>query len=222
MLSSGGVECRGNNAYGQFGIGSTGGPDGEAGYDVAQEVTGITNAVSVTTDGGGLGYCAVLATGRVDCWGDNSYGELGIGIMNGPDGPYHQDYDSPQTVSGVTTADSVASEGDSYGYGAVLEAGGVDCWGYNNYGQVGNGTVNGAIDGPDYYGYDTPQPVTGIANSDSVSNDGVNGYDSFCAVLKTGPVECWGYNSNGELGNGAPGGPDTVGGYDAPQAVGSP
>jgi hypothetical protein len=62
--------------------------------------------------------------------------------------------------AGLTGVRSVASDGD--GYCAVLSTGGVDCWGYNGYGQLGNGTIGGP-DGE--YGYDTPQAVTGITNA---------------------------------------------------------
>jgi alpha-tubulin suppressor-like RCC1 family protein len=148
VLWTGGVDCWGYNDGGQLGNGTTGGPDGEYGYDTPQPVSGITDAVSVTTDGG---YCAVLSTGGVDCWGSNDGGELGNGTTGGPDGEYG--YDTPQPVSGITDAVSVAS--DDLGYCAVLSTGGVDCWGYNYYGELGNGTIGGPDDG----GYDTPQPV---------------------------------------------------------------
>ena len=42
------------------------------------------------------GFCRVLATGEVDCWGDNSSGELGNGTTGGPDGA--NGYDTPQVA----------------------------------------------------------------------------------------------------------------------------
>jgi alpha-tubulin suppressor-like RCC1 family protein len=93
----------------------------------------------------------------------------------------------------------------------------VDCWGWNVDGELGNGTTGGP-DGEQ--GYDTPQAVTGITDAVSVTY----GYYGYCAVLSTGGVDCWGYNVDGELGNGTTGGPDEGGdveerGYDTPQAV---
>jgi alpha-tubulin suppressor-like RCC1 family protein len=156
----------------------------------------------------------VLSTGRVDCWGDNYYGEIGNGTTGGPDGT--QGYDTPQ-VTGITNAVSVASGGmGNYGYCAVLKTGGVDCWGDNTYGEIGNGTIGGT-DGNG--GYDTPQAVTGITNAVSVASEPAS--FSYCAVLSTGRVDCWGYNPNGEIGNGTIGGTDGNGGYDTPQAVSS-
>ncbi len=86
LLSTGVVDCWGDNRYGELGTGTTGGPDGENGYDTPQAVSGISNAVFMTHDGWNFGgYCAVLSTGSVDCWGDNTGGEIGNGTIGGPD-----------------------------------------------------------------------------------------------------------------------------------------
>ena len=184
LLSTGGVDCWGYNARRRVGQRDHRGPDGEDGYDTPQAVTGITNAVSVTSDAVGSGYCALLSTGGVDCWGYNLDGELGNGTIGGPDG--EDGYDTPQAVTGITNAVSVTSDAGD-GYCAVLSTGGVDCWGYNDCGELGNGTTGG----PDgRYGYDTPQAVTGITNAVSVTSDGVG--DGNCALLSTGGVDCWG------------------------------
>jgi len=248
VLTSGSIECWGDNSFGELGIGSGGGPDGsqsgDGGYDTPQTVAGITDAASISSDGDddycavlttgsmdcwggngdgnlgngttnnsvlpvpvtgitdarsvandGFGYCAVLTTGRMDCWGLNLDGELGNGAYGGPDGESYND--TPQAVTGITNALSAASDSD-YGYCAVLSSGGVDCWGYNFYGQVGNGTW-GLTGSDPAGGYDTPQAVIGITNAASVTSDGSEG---FCAVLLSGGVDCWGVNSLGELGNG--------------------
>ena len=148
----------------------------------------------------------------MDCWGDNVWGQLGNGTTGGPDGvsPF-AGYDTPQAVTGITDAVSIAGDVGSSTC-AVLSTGGVDCWGANS-GQLGNGTVGGP-DGEN--GYDTPQAVSGIADAASVTSDADGEY---CAVLTTGGVDCWGYNGDGELGNGTIGGPDGEDGYDTPQAV---
>jgi alpha-tubulin suppressor-like RCC1 family protein len=165
---------------------------------------------SVTT--GALTTCALLTTGSIDCWGDDSYGEIGNGTT---DGPNEGGYDTPQAVTGITDATSVASAGVSFC--ALLTTGSVDCWGADAYGELGNGKFNG----PDCflsgigYCYDTPQVVTGITNARSVTSED-NGY---CAVLTTGGVGCWGDNSYGELGNGTIDGPHGEEGYDKPQVV---
>jgi alpha-tubulin suppressor-like RCC1 family protein len=216
VLSTGAVDCWGNNIDGELGNGTTGGPDGGLNYDTPQAVTGLTDAVSLTSENHGS-YCAVLSTGGVNCWGENEFGQLGNGTTGGPDGGVNYGepgYDSPQAVKGITDAVSLTS--DSQGsYCAVLSTGAVKCWGYNYYGEVGHGTTGGP-DGAG--GYDRPRAVTGITDAVSLSSDGRLD-ESYCAVLSTGAVNCWGDNGSGELGNGTTGGPDGEDGYDTPQAV---
>jgi len=152
VLSTDGVDCWGDNGQGQLGNGTVGGPDGATGYDTPQSVTGITNAVSATSEVEGEANCAVLSTGGVDCWGWNNDGDLGNGTIDAPDG--EGGYDTPQSVTRITDAVSVV--GGNAGSCAVLSTGGVDCWGENLQGELGNGTIGG----PDGSGiYDSPQSV---------------------------------------------------------------
>lgn len=74
----------------------------------------------------------------------------------------------PPPLTGVR---SVVS--DQYGYCAVLSTGGMDCWGDNSGGELGNGTTADS---------DTAQPVTGITHAVSATSGGDGGY---CAVLST-------------------------------------
>lgn len=72
---------------------------------------------------------------------------------------------------------------------AVLTSGGVECWGINHYGQLGNGTTVTSL---------IPRPVKGITTATAVALGNAHG----CALLASGAVKCWGYNGSGELGNG--------------------
>lgn len=66
----------------------------------------------------------------------------------------------------------------------------VQCWGWNNYGQLGNNTSTS--------NYQTPNSVTLASNAYSIA---ANRY-STCASLDNGQVQCWGSNNDGQLGNG--------------------
>lgn len=116
----------------------------------------------------------------------------------------------PTTVTvGAAFAHARIVSDHSGAYCAVLSTGGIDCWGANSEGELGNGKSGGpdSCDDEDDC-YDTPQAVTGITNAVSVAS---NDYLSFCAVLSTGRVFCWGYSYYGELGNAKQAGP-TAGG----------
>jgi uncharacterized repeat protein (TIGR01451 family) len=72
---------------------------------------------------------------------------------------------------------------------ALIADGTVQCWGWNQYGQLGNGLNT---DSP------VPVPVSGITNATAIAA----GLAHTCALLADGRVECWGFNEDGQLGNG--------------------
>ena len=139
------------------------------------------NAAALIT--GYYGYCALLLTSHVDCWGYGCDGELGNGTTTGSD--------VPVAVAGISDAKAVASDSNGGSSCALLSTGQVKCWGYNGNGQLGNGTTTSS---------DVPVAVIGISNAKAVANDSDG--ESSCAVLSTGHLKCWGYNGYGELGNG--------------------
>ena len=72
--------------------------------------------------------CALLTDGRVMCWGNNMYGQLGDGTIT-----HHS---SPVEVSGLPFPSISIALGD-YHTCAVLADYKVMCWGYNGQGQLG-------------------------------------------------------------------------------------
>jgi alpha-tubulin suppressor-like RCC1 family protein len=209
LLSTGAVKCWGRNVYGELGNGS------QTGSATPVAVSGIANATAISA--GGSHTCALLSTGAVKCWGYNADGELGNGSTTGPDcGGYCSA--TPVAVNGITTATAITTNAhlpdtsiEGYGHTcALLSTGAVECWGLNGDGELGNGSTTG----PDCGGYcsATPVAVGSITNATAISAGGSH----TCALLSTGAVECWGYNANGELGNG-----NTTGPNPAPMAVGS-
>jgi alpha-tubulin suppressor-like RCC1 family protein len=79
VLSIGSVDCWGGEYTGELGNGKiANGSD-----PTATGVLGISDAVAV---GAGSGYaCALLKSGAVQCWGDNSTGELATGSTHSAD-----------------------------------------------------------------------------------------------------------------------------------------
>jgi alpha-tubulin suppressor-like RCC1 family protein len=172
-LTSGGVECWGDNSLGLV----TEDMGGSSPTPVA--VQGLANVASVYA-GPGL-TCAVLSGGRVSCWGINSGGQLGVS-------PVIKDRSVPLLLPKIEHAVRVAGTTDHAC--ALISDGTVECWGANNAGQLGNGKKTMSL---------APVKVKGISNAIEVGA----GPNFSCALLSGGAVKCWGYNGDGELGNGA-------------------
>ena len=91
-----------------------------------------------------------------------------------------------------TAATAVSITAGSYHTCALLNTGAVNCWGYNFDGQLGNGTTT----------YSSA-PVAVAAFTDGATAVSITAGDFHtCALLNTGAVNCWGSNSDGQLGNG--------------------
>jgi alpha-tubulin suppressor-like RCC1 family protein len=91
------------------------------------------------------------------------------------------------TVSGLSGVTQLASGGNFNC--AVLNTGAVQCWGENNFGQLGNGG-----------GGNQNLPVT-VAGLGGNAVEVKTGTQHACARLTSGLVKCWGRNHYGQLGN---------------------
>jgi hypothetical protein len=189
LLSGGIVECWGENSSGELGNGTTTGPETCAntnplfGGDVACSTTPVAvsglSGVTAISAGGAGSACALLSSGTVDCWGANTFGELGNGTTTSSS--------VPVAVSGLSGVTAISAGAGSAC--ALLSGGTVECWGDNQDGVLGNGMTASSS---------TPVAVSGLSGVTAISvGDG-----SVCALLSGGTVECWGYNAYGVLGNG--------------------
>jgi len=132
-------------------------------------------------DGGGVHTCALASNGGVKCWGRNNYGQLGNGNT--------ADSNVPVDVSGLSSGISAISAGN-YHTCAVLTSGGVKCWGWNGYGELGNGNTA-----------DSNVPVNVSGLSFGIASIFAGGYHT-CALTSSGGIKCWGRNNCGQFGNG--------------------
>jgi len=175
LTTAGGVKCWGWNVNGQLGDGTNGNRRLEPtdakglGSDVAAIAVGRTHTCALTTAGG------------VKCWGWNDYGQLGDGTTD--------NQLEPTDVNGL--ASGVAAISAGYGHTCALTtAGGVKCWGYNRFGQLGDGTTDNRLE---------PTDVKGLASGVAAISAG---YGHTCALTTAGGVKCWGHNRFGQLGDG--------------------
>jgi alpha-tubulin suppressor-like RCC1 family protein len=81
-----------------------------------------------------------------------------------------------------------------FGTCVLLTSGGVNCWGYNGNGELGDGDTADSL---------LPRPVKGINTATALANSRGDMPGHGCALLASGAVKCWGYNGDGELGNGS-------------------
>jgi len=173
LLSTGHVDCWGENGYGELGDGMTG-----VQSHIPVEVQGISDATQVVA--GSEHTCALLSSGHIDCWGNNERGGLGDGSTT--------DSNTPTEVQGIDNAVQVAAGWRDTC--ALLSTGHVDCWGADEDGQLGNAARQESSA--------TPVEVQGISSAKQVT---VGNQDA-CALLSSDQIDCWGENSVGQLGDG--------------------
>ncbi|MFP2908341.1 RCC1 domain-containing protein [Pyxidicoccus sp. 3LFB2] len=192
LLSNGLVRCWGNNAFGQLGYGHVN-HIGDTEPVLSETYVNLgTQATRIVA--GGNHTCALLTTGRVRCWGRNNQGQLGYGHTNNVG-----DDEKPSSVDvqvGAPVQDLVA-RGDQTC--ALLVSGKVRCWGANTYGQLGYSNGGNAIGDNEH-----PSSVGDLSLAGTVLQLAA-GTNHTCALRDTGAVRCWGYNANGQVGNGTTG-----------------
>lgn len=176
---SGTVVCWGKNSEGQLGDGTC--CDFTSHSETPAPVVGLTDAVEIAA--GSEHTCARRASGAVVCWGLNFSGELGDGASGGIGL-------SPVTVDGLNDAVELAAATGGIHTCARRASGTVVCWGDNTAGQLGDGTsrINRLV----------PVLVSELVDAVEVSA----GVADTCARRVSGAVVCWGWNGQGEIGDG--------------------
>jgi len=195
VLSSCGVSttgvgyCWGTNQQGEIGSAAIG--------------LNTTNASPVPIDGGltfasitagWIHACGLTLSGEAYCWGDNTYGKLGIGTTGGR-------MLVPTPVAGGHRFEQL-SAGAQHTCGVTAGKQAL-CWGWNGTGQLGDGTTQERM---------VPTPVAttqrfSVIAVNAGSNTGTGGTQlgdgSTCALTEAGEPYCWGFNGYGQLGDGA-------------------
>jgi alpha-tubulin suppressor-like RCC1 family protein len=189
LFNNGAIRCWGLNTSGQLGYANTISiGDNEQPYtagDVALVGVGVKLAL------GNNHTCALLDSGLVRCWGNNAFGQLGYNTtQNVGDGEAIASF-GYVNLGGLATKITAGDEHTC----ALLDTGNVRCWGHNNLGQLGLGHTNNI--GDNEQPYSEPEVNLGGPVKDIVA-----GGSHTCALMQTGKVRCWGYNFNGQLGNG--------------------
>jgi len=176
----------GLNNYGQLGDGGT----TQRLMPVAAVHSGVLADKTIfAISTGYLHSVALCSDGTLASWGYNIQGQLG------DNGSAHQNVPVAVDTSGVLAGKVVVGIASGSYHNLVLCSDGtVAAWGFNNHGQLGNGTKVTAR---------APVLVNtgGILAGKQVVAVAAGTYQSF-AVCSDGTLAAWGYNDEGELGNG--------------------
>lgn len=174
VMTSGAAKCWGYNYDGAVGDGTN------TSRDTPVDVFGLTSGVKAIS-AGAYSTCAVTSAGAAMCWGSNDSGLLGDGTTT--------NRNQPTPVSGLGHGVAAVTVGSDHAC-ARTTSGGVKCWGNNDNGQLGDGTI---VD------RHTPVDVVGLSSGVKAVEAGP-GFT--CALLTSGSLRCWGANAFGRLGDG--------------------
>lgn len=143
------------------------------------------------------------------CWGGAGYGQLGNGDVEDPGPPLVPVDDKPLPVKVDTALGASAAVSGGYHSCGIFDGspGSVFCFGWGEYGQIGNGLLESV----------NPSPVAiADATLDGQVTDISVALVVTCAVTSDHELFCWGDNGNRQLGL-ASTKTDAI--YDTPQAV---
>lgn len=143
-------------------------------FGAGSELTGIAAGFSHSL--------VVKSDGTVWAWGNNDYGQLGDGTSG-----WDANKTEPVQVLGLSDVKDVAA-GEGYSL-AIKNDGTVWAWGFNGYGQLGDGTLENKK---------IPVQVSGLTDIQKISA----GKQHVLALKNDGTVWVWGDNRYGQLGDG--------------------
>ena len=175
IMTDGSLKCVGSNAQHELAIGDTTNRVLPSGVPVNH----IRDLVA-----GYYSYCAINTSNGLYCWGQNDHGELGLGDVTIRVVP------AAGTLTDVRDLSNGGAAANEY-FCAVKTNGALYCWGYNPYGNLGDGTA---------VNKNTPTFVTNITNVSQIITPKYTA--NACALEENGTVYCWGYNGQGALGDG--------------------
>lgn len=200
LLDDHSVKCWGDNSVGQLGLGdqqSRGTLPQQMG-DALPAIDFGTPRTPVAIDAGELHTCALFDDGSLRCFGSNEFGQLGLGdTENRGDQPGEMGAALPAVDLGKDRRIGLLEVG-RYHACAVLDDGGMRCFGHNNVGQLGLGDKQLRGDGPGEMG--DALPTVDLGRSEAIVS--LTSAWATCVVFDDRRMKCFGYNFDGQLGIG--------------------
>ncbi|MFG1500931.1 hypothetical protein ABMA70_12055 [Halobacteriovorax sp. XZX-3] len=192
LIANGEVKCWGDNSKGQLGQGDTVNRGDDEGIDSIPAID-LNGELALQVIAGNLHTCILTESNKVKCFGDNTYGQLGMASTD------TLGDDEQLSEYGYTEIGGIVRKlyGGTYHNCALLTTGDVRCWGQNYYGQLGTGDTE--IIGDD----ETPAQGNLVAlGAKAIQMDISSMSFHACAILSGGTLKCWGRGTHGQLGLG--------------------
>ncbi|MDP9036397.1 MAG: hypothetical protein M3O50_16475 [Myxococcota bacterium] len=174
---NGTLYCWGSNGSGELGTGNT----------TASSTPVLITPAALNWTGvsaGSLHTCGTHTTGHLLCWGDNTFGQVGIGSVVTPQ-------TTPVQVGVAATWNGISAAADASHSCATRTDGTLWCWGTNTDGEVGIGSVV------------TPQTSPAQVGALTTWRNVSAGRTDACATKTDNTLWCWGKNDVGQLGIGS-------------------
>jgi len=187
QYASGNVSCWGLNNYGQLGQGdlvNRGGGSSDMGSNLPFINLGSNSTVS-SLYSGGLHNCVITTYHTVICWGDNTYGQLGIGNTNSAGGTLATLGNGLPRVN-LGTAEIPTNMALGLYHTCVLFLNSkVKCFGQGGFGALGYDATANIGDQANEMGVSLP--FVALANIQEIAA----GYEHTCVLFISGNVSCW-------------------------------
>jgi len=144
--------------------------------------------------------CALLDNATMKCWGENQYGQLGIGSTTDQGSATNT---TPMDLSAIDIGTNLTVTQMSVGYDHTCvivddstdtNDGKVKCWGRSNSGQLGQGATANRGDGGGEMGDSLAYTDLGTGRT---ATDIYAGNSFTCAILDNDTMKCWGYGADG-------------------------
>jgi len=180
ILDDSSLKCSGYNLNGELGDGTSTSRNVLTSVSLGAGVL-AKKLYSLTDTNTYVSTCVQTSTDDLRCWGRNDFGKLGVGDNLAKSSPTLVNLGSGRSLKSLTTSNNNTC--------AILDNDTLKCWGLNNVGQLGDGTL-----------VDKNSPtLINVGSGRTVKSYYFKSSSSY-AILDNNTLVSWGFNTSGQLG----------------------